>query len=108
MLKVDGNKIWLTRGDSATLKLTVYDSSGAEYDYSQDTVKFTVKRSWAESDALITKTVNADGEIVLDAEDTADLPAGRYVYDVQITSDNGAVDTVIPYTDFILCADVSD
>lgn len=85
MLKVDEkNGITLTRGDSAVFSVTVEDEHGETYDYSDDTVKFGVKRSAFDTDCVLEKTVE-DGQVVLTPEDTENMEYGDYLYDIEIT-----------------------
>ena len=108
MLKVDGNNIFLTRGDSATLELSVTQDEET-YDFSGDDVVFSVKRFVTDKEAVIKKTFE-DGKISFAPEDTADLPFGTYLYDVQLTHTSGedvTVCTVIVPTTFIIGAEVT-
>ena len=99
MLKVDEqNGITLTRGDSAILDVTIKDGDGNTYDYSDDEVKFGVKRSAFDTECVLEKTVE-DGKITLEPEDTAELEFGDYLYDIQLThvdeSENTSIFTPI-------------
>lgn len=107
MQKVTNNVIYLTRGDSATFDVTIWNG-GSIYDYSNDTVKMTVKRSLADRNPVIQKTVNALGKIVLEPKDTKDLPAGDYYYDLELTKEDGTIDTVIIPTIFTIGPDVTN
>lgn len=93
MYYVEDNKIYLTRGDSLSIELELTDSAGGKYTPAEgDRVEFTVKSSVNMREPLIVKT----GTLInINYEDTAELPFGGYVYDVQITFANGERDTVI-------------
>lgn len=93
MYYVSDNKIYLTRGDSLSIELDLTDSAGSKYIPAEgDKVEFTVKSSVSVKDPLIVKT----GTLInINYEDTAGLPFGGYVYDVQVTFANGERDTVI-------------
>ena len=107
MLKIDrDNTIHLTRGDTARISLGITSSDGTAYDYSEDTVVFTVKASTMSSDALIEKTVT-DGVIYLATGDTNGLSYQTYVYDVQLTTAGGDICTVIPPAKFIVEQEVT-
>lgn len=99
MLKVTSNNVYLTRGDSAVLALSIEDGSGNTYDFSNDTVKMTVKKSCTDKKAVIEKEADENGQFVFAPEDTADLPMGDYWYDVEVThveeSDDPEVDDVV-------------
>ena len=106
MFKIINNEITLTRGDSASMSFKcINESTGEEYDYSADNVVFSLKKCPAEPKPLIQKTIT-DGKLVLEPEDTADLPFGQYYYDVVINKADGSVDTVIPTTVFTVAYEV--
>lgn len=85
MLKVDEkNQVFLTRGDSAVLELSLTDGEGNPYDFSNDTVKFGLKRTAFESACVLEKTFDEEGKIKFSPEDTESLEFGDYVYDVQV------------------------
>lgn len=97
MLTVDEkNGITLTRGDSAELEVVIKDANGDTYDYSNDTVKFGVKRTAFESACVLEKTVE-DGKIVLTPEDTKTMEYGDYLYDIQVAV-TGEDESVSIYT----------
>ncbi len=83
MLTIDGNKIVLTRGDSAEIELTLTDAQGETYDYSDDTVTFGIKRSVYDKDCVLTKTVE-NGKISFEPSDTETLEYGDYLYDIEV------------------------
>ena len=85
MLVVDSESmnIKLTRGDSAKFELTLTDSEGETYDYSNDTVKFGVKRSAFDENCVIEKDV-VDGVITLEPADTESMEFGDYLYSIEV------------------------
>lgn len=84
MLVVDEkNNVTLTRGDSAKFTLTLTDSEGEAYDYSNDVVKFGVKRSAFDASCVLEKTVE-DGVITLEPADTEGMEFGDYLYAVEV------------------------
>lgn len=110
MLKFDENKnIYLTRGDTGTLTLSIKDESDNDYDYSDDTVVFAVKKNFSDTTPAIQKTF-ANGQVELLPSDTKELDFGDYWYDVQLTHDNGGTDeictVIIPHT-FTIGAEVA-
>lgn len=106
MLSTNGTVIELTRGDTAELSLNVTKTDGTPYDFSSDTVVFTVKNNTSTSDVVFQKTFSS-GEIKINPGDTATLKYGTYKYDVQITTVGGDVYTVIPPSDFIVAQEVT-
>ena len=104
------NKIRMVQGDTGCikLKLTNYPLSNG------DAVKFAVTSknvvqpavfslNSASAPLLIEKTITEfeeDGSamIVLNGEDTLDLPPGNYLYEIQVNTKDGRIDTVITTT----------
>ena len=107
MFRVFNNVISMTRGDTVNFTLTIKDGEGNDYDYSDDTVLFTLKRSVNTTDIICQKEVHYGEDIVITHEDTAGIPYGDYWYDVQISNEAGAVATVIPPTKFRVKTEVT-
>lgn len=98
MLTIDeNNNIYLSKGNSATIALTV--KQGEEtYDYTDDTVIFALKKYASDRDALIKKTFDSEGNISLTRDDTDALPIGTYAYDVTLVHEEDEttyIDTII-------------
>lgn len=107
MLKISNeNTISLTRGDTARIALAVKRADGTDYDYSADTVLFTVKKNVYETDFLIQKTVT-DGIVYIAPSDTETLSYGEYAYDVQLTTQSGDICTIITPAKFIVEPEVT-
>lgn len=120
MYSIDGQKIKLTRGDTLILNVKIYTKTeeGEKQEYTPvegDSVRFALKRNkmnskrteYADSEPLIKKDIPTDTMILrLDTEDTASLPFGDYVYDIQITFFDGTVDTFIDQQPFIITPEV--
>lgn len=105
LMVIDDN-ISLTRGDSATFSLNIVRNDGSVYDFSDDTVVFTVKKNTQTTTILFQKTFFS-GEIDITPEDTSELAYGVYKYDVQVTTQAGKVYTVIPPHDFEVAQEVT-
>ena len=103
MLKITGTRVYLTRGDSATIVV------GAKFKHTKETyipqegdaLRFAL-RSMAECGCdkeervVLTKTIPIDTQtLTLEPADTEDLPLGEYWYDIEITFADGFVDTFI-------------
>lgn len=99
MLKIDENRIYLTRGDTAYLFAQIDDEE------IKGTISLTVKKDIA-GEELISKTIPIGESFVLVPEDTKDLDYGKYYYDVQINTDAGEIFTVIEKTPFYLREEV--
>ena len=109
MYKIDGTRITLTRGDSfyATVSMKV-KATGEDYTPQEgDVVRFGVKRSTEDKECVIEKVIPNDTlEIYLAPDDTKNLLAGAYVYDVELTYADGNKDTFINRATFILAKEV--
>ena len=84
MISVDEKmNISLTKGDSATLELTLMNGE-EEYDYSNDDVKMVVKRSQQDSEVVLEKTVE-DSKITLTPADTNGIEGfGDFLYAIKV------------------------
>lgn len=107
MFNIEGNTIRLTRGDTGVFSLDIKNAQGQSYDYSQDTVLFTVKPNVYAKDPLIQKQVVYGENITISPADTENLPYGTYVYDIQLETAGGIVDTIITPSKFIVMEEVT-
>lgn len=108
MFKIEDKHITLTRGDSFTCKVDIYDSSGAVYTpANDDVIRFAMKHTVNDRKPVITKVIpNSTLLLSLSPEDTKKLEFGDYIYDIQITLANGSIDTFIPEGKFTLAVEV--
>lgn len=101
------NKILLTKGDSASIKIEVVTCDDKPYIIKPtDVIVMTVKRS-AEAAAAITKVANSTHNITFTPTDTNHLTPGLYLYDIQLTDENNQVFTIVPTSFFELCEEIS-
>lgn len=109
MLRVfDDNSIELTRGDTARLSVDVTDDDGELYEVqSHDTLTLSIKKKVKDSEALVSKTIIGSTTFHIEPKDTSGLPFGKYVYDVQITTAEGDVYTVITPSEFKIAEEVT-
>ena len=111
MFTVDkDNALHLTRGDTARLLLgsVVNLVTGKEYILSaDDTVTFTVKKTVYDTTPAVQITVPGGAAIHIKPEDTKEMAFGNYLYDVQLTTADGDVYTVIPPTKFEVLKEVT-
>ena len=106
MFKISGNMISITRGDTGIFTLEL-SAGGQAYDYSDDEVLFTVKKDIYATNIVFQKTVTYGENVTIEPADTENLPYGSYVYDVQVTTAAGIVDTVIPPSTFSVLSEVT-
>lgn len=89
-------KITLVRGDSLHLKVNIYIDGEPYTPSNGDIVRFAMKQTYQSNKVLIHKNIPIDSlELHLEPSDTKKLAFGKYVYDIEITFDNGDVDTFI-------------
>jgi len=113
-MKIDGTNLSMIRGDSECITITLYNSEGDVVKFEEgDTVYFTVKENLQTNVKIIQKVIKEfrDGKAIieLDPDDTKNLPFSKpYIYDVQLTSKDGKVTTIIPPSRFTLKGDVTN
>jgi hypothetical protein len=111
MLQIKGTAIYLTRGDTARIQLTLSDDNGEYTPASGDRIRFAMKRRMSDSYAILTEIEIPTDTLVLqiDPEHTQALPYSKtrpYKYDIEVTSASGSVDTVIADADFYIMPEV--
>lgn len=110
MLTVSKNgKISLTRGDTARLTVDItIDVDGSPYVIGpEDILTLTAKRTFTERVPAIQLTVTGSNRFCIRPEDTAGLAFGLYKYDVQLTTAEGDVYTVLGPCDLELLKEVT-
>lgn len=101
--------IELTRGDTARLTVSITnDSTDAPYEIrASDVLKLTLKKSVNDTEPCMQKIATGSGSFHIEPEDTAGLAFGDYKYDVELTTAEGDVYTVIEPNTFKIMAEVS-
>ena len=99
MIYIDNNfNIKMTRGDTF-VRTIVLEKDGENYTpNNNDIIRFAMSKVYKGKsgyELLIEKIIdNNTLEWIIESEDTAELPYGRYLYDLQITyGDTGYVET---------------
>lgn len=112
-MRINGTDIFITRGDSETFNVTLYDELSDEkrnFIEGEDTVYFTVKTSTQTANKLFQHIIEEfeDGEAVIHItpQDTKELKYHEYVYDVQMVK-NGSVTTIIRPSKFVVDDEVT-
>lgn len=96
MFEIYRNDISITRGDSAIFEITITDKQKNIYTPAEtDEILFTVKDSTSSKVVVFQKSVT-NNQVIIDPVDTDNLHYGKYVYDVQLKTADGWVDTIIP------------
>lgn len=89
MFGIDGNKIWLTRGDTAEFRPVIEDYESQE----GDKVVFAAKRAMNDAEPALRIEVDAGDNIAFAHSDTVNLPSGSYIYDLALRMANGSIST---------------
>lgn len=101
MLKIEDNNIFLTRGDSATIDLTIYDEDGNIYTPKQnDVIVFSVKVNVNNVELALRKTFDNLTLTITNAE-SLKFNYGSYFYDVKLINED-LTDTFITSGKFII------
>lgn len=91
MLSIDKKgTIKLTRGDTAYILVNIPEREYVE----GDMLQFSVKTDYEAESYSVHKVWPANMVMVINPEDTHNLPIGRYVYDVQLDTEVGEVFTI--------------
>lgn len=109
MLTINGTTITLTRGDSASIKLSLTNKDdGSPYDPIEgDSIRFAVSKQFGTESPLILLAIPTDTlTLEISPEDTKSLPFGSYKYDIEITYADGRVETFIAKADFVVDKEV--
>lgn len=102
MVRIENNAITITKGD--TLETTIQISTSERDVFvpsSGDVIRFALKSSYKDEEPLIVKQIPNDTLVLrLESAETKLLTARRrpYVYDVQLTTPDGTVDTFLSGT----------
>ena len=110
MVNFNGNNITITRGDTLEAVLEILCADGQPYEVrAGDVIRFALKQKYTDREPLLLKEIPHDILLLrLEAEETKQLTAGwaPYVYDIQLTMEDGTVDTFIDRAEFIVTEEV--
>lgn len=113
MFKITNKEIYLTRGDNARMHVSATDKiTGDSYvPQDGDTVSFSLKKKVKDEEPLIfieqTDHTETGWYITFMPEHTNKLSFGDYLYDIQLITANGWVDTIIEPTKFTVAEEVT-
>ena len=111
MFKIEkmNNKITLTRGDHADLKVLLSDELGDTYEMKKgDYLTFTMKKNIYDKTISLKKTTFDTPVINFVKADTNELSFGEYIYDIQLTTADEEVFTVIPPSIFVVGEEITE
>ena len=108
MLKVSGQTIYLTRGDTALIQLTLKDSNGEAYVPTEgDVIRFAMKQKMTDDYEVLASVEIPTDTLLLEIE--PDITKGMaynknkpYKYDIELTYSTGRVDTFVSDADIYI------
>ena len=99
MLKLSGNTIYVTKGDTVDLSINITNKDGEPYEPNpDDSIRFALKKKYTDENTLIFKEISVnDLRLRIESQETKELSVrdSPYVYDIQLTMPDGTVDTFI-------------
>lgn len=100
MVTVVNNTITLVRGDTVEIPITIKTRGGDAYIPSEgDVIRFALKDKYDDNTPVLIRKVLPNDTLILRLEscETKEIMARKnpYVYDVELTTANGYVDTVV-------------
>ena len=112
MIQIDSQyNITMTRADTFARTLTLYKNGEQYVPHASDEILFTLSKTYKGKsgyEPLVQKTIDPATLLwIIESSDTADLPYGKYVYDLQITyGTTGYVETFADKKELILTGEV--
>ena len=95
MVEIRGTSVRMVRGDTVEITIEIKDQDGDVYTPTGgDAVRFALKKNYSDPEPLILKDCT-DLQLHIDAAETKKLAFGLYVYDIELTKEDGTVDTFI-------------
>ena len=109
MFEIKGNDLFLTRGDSARIEISIINAcTGSEYTpVSSDIFRFTVKKNVYSKALIFQKRQVGYPAFAILPSDTKELDFATYVYDVELTTESGDVYTIVPYANLHILKEVT-
>ena len=109
MFEVKGNDLYLTRGDTARLSVNIMNvCDDGEYTPAADDVfRFTVKKNVYTDEMIFQKISKGNAVFKILPSDTKELDFATYVYDIELTTADGDVYTVVPYSMLYILKEVT-
>lgn len=111
MISIEDNTITVTRGDTVEVVVQMVTKKDGEVylPSEEDEIRFALKSKYTDEQPLIYKIIPNDTCILrIEAAETKLLEARRkpYVYDIQLTTPDGTVDTFIDRAKFYITEEV--
>lgn len=108
MFKINpkNNDMVITQGDSAFIQVDIKTLEGNLYEIKEDDEITLTVRKRANADKAFAQ-VAVGNLITIFPDDTKSLAPGSYVYDVQLVTGLGVVQTIVPISNFYIEAEVT-
>lgn len=107
MFKIEGNEIYITKGDTGIIDFTLDNYTFVN----GDRVFFSVKKSKSDRNYTFQKVINTFSDnaakIIITKSDS-NIEKGRYWYDIQCNLADGRVDTVITPNKFVVMEEITN
>ena len=106
---VKGKTIIMTHGDTIKLAVNIVNKNGSVYKPAQgDSIRFALKKDYEDEEAIIEAVIPNDTLLLrVESSETKKLDQnGEYVFDVELTTEDGTVDTFIPNGRLIVTPEV--
>lgn len=101
------NDIELTRGDTLHLEVEITNQNGEPYELEEgDKLEFTLKKNTTTEEFILKRQLSSN-QFTISHEETKEMNYGTYVYDVQLTQENGDVTTIIKPSKFKITEEVN-
>lgn len=107
MFHVSSTNVSITRGDNATLCVSLSKLDAPYVLQDGDMLVLTVKDNPNDEEGLIQLVADDEGVFTFLPSSTNDIPFGNYKYDIQLTTSEGEVYTVIPVSTFTILEEVT-
>ena len=110
MLEINENRIYLTRGDSASIAISLTDSLGNEYTpYFTDRIFFRLKKNVFGNSLILVKEINVSTlKLELLPADTQNLAFSSYRYEIELVTESGLCYTVVENSEFVIGAELEE
>lgn len=104
MFEISDNRIYLTRGDSANITITIKDSSGEDYTpVTGDKIYFRLKKNVFGKSLILVKEIDTSTlTLSLVPSDTLSLDFASYRYEIELVTASGDRFTIIENGEFVI------
>lgn len=107
MIEVKGTNIFLTRGDTLRIQLSIRKNDEPYILQDGDKITFSLKKTIGDNECIIQKNIGEDYLLEIEPNETKNLDFGQYVYDIQMEYVDGTIDTFITPSNFTLTDEVA-